>query len=179
MLDVNLEPVLPLVEVAARFERPWNPEQISSELVLSGWEPVGSVFLPYPKRLGRSGLLLGIEYDRDLTAVGITLKEWQTDWNSADYVRAVTEGYEEQIQGCRELANRLASLLGQRFSVEPEDLVLDKDEFAFVHVDCWKVANVHVTLGLEHFDPDDTPIRVSLYLSQGFMDQPGSTEVTA
>lgn len=179
MLDVDLEPVLQVVGEAVRFERPWNAEEISSELVLSGWEPVGSVSLPYPKRLGRSGLLLGIEYDVDLTVVGVTLKEWPTDWNSADYIRAVTEGYEEQIRDCRELANRLTSLLGQRFPVEQEELVLDKDEFPFVHVDCWKVADVHVILGLEHFDPDDTPIRVSLYLSQGSADESGTTEVIA
>ncbi|WP_210985847.1 hypothetical protein [Streptomyces sp. F63] len=164
--------MLELVEVAVRFERPWDAEEISSELVVSGWEPVGSVSLPYPKRLGLGSLLLGIEYDRDAVAVGVTLKEWQVDWNSADYIKAVSEGYKDQIHYCRELANRLVQLLGQKFSVGSEDLVLDKDEFPFVYVDCWKVANVHVILGLEHLDPDDTPIRVSLYLSQGSMEQP-------
>ncbi|CAM5419748.1 putative protein OS=Streptomyces aurantiogriseus OX=66870 GN=GCM10010251_69400 PE=4 SV=1 [Streptomyces aurantiogriseus] len=133
----------------------------------SGWEPVGSASLPYPKRLGRDGLPLGIGYSGDLVIVGVILKEWQTDWNLADYIGAVTSDYEDMIQGCRQLADRLASLLGQRFSVEPEELVLDEDQFPFVHVNCWKVADIHVILGLEHLDPNDTPIRVSLHLSQG------------
>ncbi|MFJ8020356.1 hypothetical protein [Streptomyces sp. NPDC096311] len=170
MLDVDSEQVLHVVDEAVRFECPWNAEEISSRLILSGWEPVGSVSLPYPERLGRSGLLLGIENDGYLVIVGVTLKEWQADLNSARYVRVVTEGYKEIIQDCREMANQLTSLLGQRFSVEPEDLVFDMDEFPFVHVDCWKVTDIHVILGLEHLDPDDTPIRVSLYLSQGSTD---------
>ncbi|MFI6034766.1 hypothetical protein ACIBBD_11495 [Streptomyces sp. NPDC051315] len=167
MLDVDLGPVLQLVDGAVRFERPWDAEAISSALVRSGWEPIGSVSLPYPKRLGHNGLPLGIGHSGDLVIVGVTLREWQTDWNSADYVGAVTSDYEDMIDGCRQLANRLVSLLGQEFSVEPEDLVLDEDQFPFVHVDCWKVADIHVILGLEHLDPNDTPIRVSLHLSQG------------
>lgn len=129
MLDIDLQSMLQLVEVATRFDLPWEAEQVSSELVRSGWEPVGSVSLPYPKRLGFGDFLLGIEYDGDLVAIGVTLKEWQADWNSADYARTVAEGYGDKIDDCRELAARLASLFGQRFSVEPEDLVLDADEF--------------------------------------------------
>ncbi|WP_449343901.1 hypothetical protein [Streptomyces mexicanus] len=167
MLDLDLEPVCQLVGLAAQFEQPWDAEQVSSKLVRSGWEPVGSVFLPYPKRLGRDDLLLGIEYDyEDLVIIGVTLKEAPLDGDSHGHSKAVAEEYEGHIRDCQELANRLISRLGSTFSIEPAEPVLDEDEFPFVHVDCWKAANVHVTLGIEHLDPDETPIRVSLYLSQ-------------
>ncbi|MFD4602087.1 hypothetical protein ACFWPQ_29170 [Streptomyces sp. NPDC058464] len=172
MLDLDLEPVLQLVGLAVRFERPWDAEHVSSELVRSGWEPIGSVSLPYPRRLERDGLPLGITYDQDLVALGVTLAEWPVDWNSPDYAGAVADDYEGKIQDCRELAGRLAALLGREFSVESEDPVLDQEEFPFLHVDCWKAASVHVSLGLMHLDPDDTPIRVSLYVSQGHADSP-------
>ncbi|MFD3328697.1 hypothetical protein [Streptomyces sp. NPDC058701] len=174
MLNLELEPLLQLVEMSTRFERPWSQERISFELVQVGWEPVGSVSLPYPQRLGRSGFLLGAACDDEPAYVGVTLKEWSVDWDSVDYVRAVTEGYEDQIRATRELADRFAALMGERFSVDREELILDADEFFFVHTECWKVSNVHVVLGLEHLSPDDTPIRVSLYVVDGSADRPGS-----
>ncbi|MGW1086977.1 hypothetical protein ACWD4L_11635 [Streptomyces sp. NPDC002596] len=164
MPEVDLDHALQLVELAARFESPWDAERVSSELVQSGWEPAGSVSLPYPKRLTRKGLRLGIEDYEDLTVLGVTLQEWPVDWDSPEYVSDVTGDYEEKSRDCRELADRLTSLMGGKFSVEPEGLILDSDYFAFVWVDCWRVADMHVILGLEHLDPDDTPIRVSLYL---------------
>ncbi|WP_405478897.1 hypothetical protein [Streptomyces sp. NBC_00009] len=164
MPDIDLDHPLQLIELAARFEPPWDAERVSSELVLSGWDPAGSVSLPYPKRLTRNGLRLGIEDYDDLVVLSVTLQEWPVDWDSPDYVSDVTGEYEEKIRDCRELAGRLASLMSEKFSVEPEDLVLDSDYFAFVWDDCWRVSDVHVILGLEHLDPDDTPIRISLYL---------------
>ncbi|MCM1968088.1 hypothetical protein [Streptomyces sp. G1] len=165
MIDIDLESLRELVGLAAQFERPWGEERISAELLASGWEPVGSVSLPHPQRLGKNGLLLGVECDEDLPYVGVTLKEWEPDWDSADYVRAVTEGYEDQIRDAQELAGRFSALLGEIFSVEPEDLILDTEEFFyFVHTDCWKVGNVHVVLAVEHLDRSDTAITVSLYV---------------
>jgi hypothetical protein len=141
-----------------------DAERVPSELVLSGWEPAGSASLPYPKRLTRNELRLGIEDYEGLVVLGVTLQEWQVDWASPDYVSDVTGEYQGKVHDCRELAGRLASLMGEKFSVEPEGLVLDSDYFAFVWVDCWRVSDAHVILGLEHLDPDDTPIRVSLHL---------------
>jgi hypothetical protein len=150
MLDVDLDHALQLVELAARFESPWDAERVFSELVLSGWEPAGSASPPYPKHLTRNDLRRGIEDYEGLA--------------SPDYVSNVTGEYQGKVHDCRELAGRLASLIGEKFSVEPEGLVLDSDYFAFVWVDCWRVSDAHVILGLEHLDPDDTPIRVSLHL---------------
>ncbi|WP_432180020.1 hypothetical protein [Streptomyces sp. NBC_00063] len=164
MPDIDLDHVLQLIELAARFDSPWDAERVSRELVLSGWDPAGSVSLPYPKRLTRSGLGLGIEDYDDLVVLSVTLQEWPFDRDSPDYVSDVTGECEEKIRDCRELAGRLASLMGEKFPVEPEDQVLDGDYFAFVWDDCWRVSGVHVILGLEHLDPDDTPIRISLYL---------------
>ncbi|MFF4348151.1 hypothetical protein [Streptomyces sp. NPDC001530] len=164
MLDIDLNHAFQLVELAARFESPWDAEQVSAELVRSDWEPAGSVSLPHPKRLARDGLRLGITDYEGLVVLSVTLQEWKVDWNSPDYVSDVMEGYPEKVRDCRELAGLLASLLGEKFAVEKEELVLDTDYFAFVWVGCWKVSDVHVILGLEHLDPDDTPITVSLYL---------------
>jgi hypothetical protein len=164
MLDGDLDHALRLFELAARFESPWDAEQVSAELVRSGWEPYGSVSLPYPRRLTRNGLRLGIRDYEGLVVLSVILQEWRVDWDSPGYVSDVMEGYPEKVRDCRELAGRLSSLLGEKFAVEKEDLVLDTDYFAFVWVGCWKVSDVHVILGLEHLDPDDTPITVSLYL---------------
>lgn len=164
MSDIDLDHPLQLVELAARFESPWDAERVSSELVLSGWDPAGSVSLPHPKRLTQNGLRLGIEDYDDLVVLSVTLLEWPVDWDSPDYVSDVTGEYEEKIRDCRELAGRLASLMGEKFSVEPEGQVLDSDYFAFVWDDCWRVSDVHVILGLEHLDPDDTSIRISLHI---------------
>lgn len=166
MLDIDLESVVQVVGLAVRFERPWDAEQASSGLVQTGWEPVGSVSLPYPKRLGRGDLRLGITYDQDRVALGVTLKEWPVDWDSPDCAGAVADDYEGKIQDCRELADRIASRLRRDCSVESEAPMLDQDDFPFLCAECWKVVNVHVTLGLMHLDPDDTPIRISLYVSQ-------------
>ncbi|PWK73353.1 hypothetical protein BCL76_102378 [Streptomyces sp. CG 926] len=167
MIDIDLEPLVELVRLATRFEHPWNEERITSELLRSGWKAVGSVSLPYPQRLGRNGLLLGAECDEDPAYIGVTLKEWQPDFNSPDYLRAIREGYEDEIRDSQELAGRFSALLGESLSVDPEELILDSDEFFFVHTECWKVDNVHVVLGLEHLSSDDTAITVSLYVISG------------
>jgi hypothetical protein len=167
MLEVDLEAVSQLVERSARFNRPWDAEQISSELVTAGWEPFGSVSLPYPKRLALGSLKLGILDAWDPAVIGVTLEEWPVDWNSAAYTSAVTGGYGDQIQAVQELTTRLNSLISHTSAVDPAPLVLDADEFPFVYAESWNVSGIYVTLGLEHLDPDDTPIRVSLYLSQG------------
>lgn len=163
MPDIDLDHAFQFFELAARFESPWIAERISAELVQSGWESFGSVSLPYPRRLTRDGFHLGIVDCEGLVVLGITLQEWPVDWKSPGYVSDVMDGYPGKVRDCRELAGRLASLLGERFSVEKEELVLDADYYDFVWVDCWKVAGVHVIVGLEHLDPDDTPIRMSLY----------------
>ncbi len=101
MLDLDLEPVCRLVGLAAQFEQPWDAEQVSSKLVRSGGgEPVGSVSLPYPKRLGRDDLLLGIEYDyEDLVIIGVALKESPLDGDSHGHSKAVVEEYEGSTGG--------------------------------------------------------------------------------
>ncbi|WP_327171491.1 hypothetical protein OG471_16700 [Streptomyces sp. NBC_01336] len=165
MLDSEFEPILHLVEEAARLEQSRGAEEMSSHLVRLGWEPEGSVSLPFPRRLGRAGLALGIEGDGESVVIGVTLREWPVDWDSAEYVRAATDGYEAPVRELLQWDERLTAEAGGRFEVEAEGLVLDPDECFFVQSVSRRVSRVHLTLGVEHLDPDDTPIRVSLHLS--------------
>ena len=139
---------------------------VSSRLVRSGWDPVGSVSLPFARRLAKGDLVLGIEGDGKGLVIGVTLKEWQPDSDSAGYVRVMRGEYEAAVSECQLVEERIIGRLGRRYEILPARQVFDRDEYPFVYSRNWKVSDVHVTLGVEHLDPDDTPIRISLYVSQ-------------
>jgi hypothetical protein len=165
MIDVSLEQLVDLVGSAVRFDLPWDKDGVASELAELGWKPYGSIAFPHSTRMVKDDIRLAADVLGDVVFIGGTLKEWQPDWSaSSDYVKSVADNYESQIQDCRMLAEQFIPMLAERFEVEPEGFILDRDDFSFVHVDCWKVAHVHLIVGLEHLDPADTPILISIYL---------------
>ncbi|MGW8331178.1 hypothetical protein ACWGLE_25175 [Streptomyces sp. NPDC055897] len=161
MQKIDLDPACELVGQATRFERPWSAERISRVLVGSGWQPTGSVTLPYPKRLLREGLALGIESEDESVVLGVTLAQWSA---GAESDAVVADEYAAAIRECGELSSRLVAALGREYEVEAEGMVLDRDDYFFVHSVGWKVADVHLVIGVEHVHPDDTPVELCLYV---------------
>ncbi|MFI7385965.1 hypothetical protein [Streptomyces sp. NPDC049813] len=165
--EIDLSPLRELVGQAVRFESPWSGKQVSRILVEAGWEPTGAVSMPYAKRLVRAGFFLGIETEADETVLGVTLRQWSTGPQS-DAV--VADEYKTAIQECRELGARLIAALGRDFEIELGGVALDSDEYFFIHCDGWNIGNIHLVLGVEHVDPDDTPVEISLYLLERVAD---------
>ena len=166
MCDVDVESLCELVGDAAQAEQPWVAEEASSRLVLLGWEPAGSVSLPFPRRLAKGDLGLGIGGDGKELVIEVALKEWPADSDSAENVRAMHGDYEATISECQLVEERIIGRLGRRYEIAPTGQVLDRDDYALVHSRSWRVSDIHVTLRVEHLDPDDTPICISLYVSQ-------------
>lgn len=165
MIDIILEKVIELVDSAVRFEVPWEERQIAAGLHELGWNASGSIALPNATKMEKDGIRLATEVFGSSVLIYAVLMEWRPDWTvTSDYVRSVADGYTTQIQDCRALASQLIPILAERYQIVPEDLMLDRNVFPFVYVNCWKVAHVHMVLGLEHLDPDDTPMLISLSL---------------
>ncbi|GIF72352.1 hypothetical protein [Asanoa siamensis] len=164
----------PLTEAVGLFatrEAGWDPAELSAELSRTGWSVFREVPTPYPSWLAKDGLRLAILAGYEglgRVAVQVAIKEWAGDWSapesSSEYVRAVLSGYPAQIDEARRVGRDLIAALSAHHVVEPAAYARADETFAFVFAESWRIGRALLILGVEHLDPDDTPIELNLYV---------------
>ncbi|BEL05853.1 hypothetical protein Q0Z83_040440 [Actinoplanes sichuanensis] len=171
MPQPDLATVLETVDLFASRDEDWEPAELSAELRRTGWTVYRAGSTPYPSWLEKSGLQVAILHGYEAlgeVALQISLEDWAGDWSapesSSEYVRSVLAGYPAEIEESRRIGRELVAALSRRYPVSAEDHERSDETFAFVFSESWRAGRALLILGIEHLDPDDTPIELNLYV---------------